>query len=212
MQPKIKICGMTREEDALFALENGADYIGMIFHPGSPRCVSPEKAHRIMDFLRSKGYPSPPAIGVFVNEDVYTVMDYATKLDLYAVQLHGNESPEYCKKISARVIKAIRVREPADLEAIHAYDAWAFLCDAYHPEKYGGTGKRIDASLVTPYVSRRRIFLAGGLRPENVSDALKTVMPFAVDVSSGVESAPGKKDHARIRGFIDAVKRCGLEE
>ncbi len=197
---------MTDGEDALCALEAGADFFGLIFYPRSPRFVTLERAEEILDFLRKKGYAEPPAIGVFVDEERVRVLEIARVLNLFAVQLHGAESSEYCSALPWRKIKAIRVKTPESLNAIGKYDVWAYLCDAYHPDMYGGTGKRIDASLIAPYVSRHRIFLAGGLTPENVFDALKQIRPFGVDVSSGVEVLPGKKDPEKVKAFIQAVK------
>ena len=206
MTIKVKICGITREEDALYALESGADYFGLVFYNKSPRYVPGERAKEIMDFLKTKGISSPPAIGVFVNEQIHTVRQYMDTLGLFAAQLHGEESPDYCNDLDYRIIKAFRVRDAADLRAMKDYNVWAYLCDAFHPELAGGTGKRIDASLLTPYIPEQRIFLAGGLSPENISSVLKTIRPFCVDVSTGVETLPGIKDPVKIRSFIAAVK------
>jgi len=206
MTIKVKICGITREEDALYALESGADCFGMIFYKKSPRYVPVERAKEIMDFLKAKGISAPPAIGVFVNEQIHLVREYMNTLGLFAVQLHGEESPEYCADLHCRIIKAFRVRDAGELRAITNYRVWAFLFDAFHPVLAGGTGKRIDASLLSPYIQEHRIFLAGGLSPENISSVLETISPFGVDVSTGVESLPGIKDPDKVRRFIAAVK------
>jgi phosphoribosylanthranilate isomerase len=204
--PKIKICGMTRKEDALCALKNGADYIGFIFYAKSPRFISLDKAKEIIDFLHDNGYKKPKAIGVFVNETVKNVQLVSEKLNLFAVQLHGMENPEFCSSLSCKIIKVFRVKNAETLESIDEFNSWAILCDAYHPEKYGGTGERIDTSILKPHIKNHRIFLAGGLSPDNISDALKLIRPFAVDVSSGVEVSPGIKDHEKIKKFIKTVK------
>ncbi len=206
MTVKVKICGITREEDALCALKSGADYIGMIFYQKSQRYVSRKRAKEIIDFLRTKGFSPPPVIGVFVNEEIHTVRQHMDTLGLFAAQLHGEESPEYCHDLARCTIKAFRIREAADLQAMKDYNVWACLCDAFDQELAGGTGKRIDARLVAPYIPEHRIFLAGGLSPENISSTLKILRPFGVDVSTGVEVLPGIKDPAKIRSFISRVK------
>ncbi|MBN1901874.1 phosphoribosylanthranilate isomerase [Candidatus Sumerlaeota bacterium] len=202
----VKICGITRVEDGICALENGADFIGMIFYPKSPRYAPPDRAIQILDAIREKGHPDLKAIGVFVDEDLKTVREYAEKMNLFAVQLHGDETPEYCDNINRPIIKAIRVKSPESLDIIGRYEAWAYLCDAFQPGIPGGTGKSIDASLLTPYIQSHRIFLAGGLSPENISGMLKIVKPYAVDVSTGVEISPGIKDPEKIKAFIRTVK------
>jgi len=204
---KIKICGMTNGGDALAALNAGADFIGFVFYPQSPRYVTLEQAVEIMNFLRRSGFPKPRAVGVFVNEKPETVVEYYRRLGLYAAQIHGDEPPDYFSRLApCRIIRTIRIKGAENLEALGRGDAWAWLCDAWHPEHYGGTGKRIDVALLAPYVSKHRIIIAGGLTPENVSEVIRVVNPYGVDVSSGVESAPGKKDHEKIRGFIRAVR------
>lgn len=203
----VKICGITKTEDALYALENGADFIGFIFYPKSPRFLSPDRAGDIVNALQEKGYNPPQAIGVFVDEDLNTVKQYSETLNLSAVQLHGNESPDYCSKISRPVIKAIRIKSPESLHIIGKYDVWAYLCDAFQPGVPGGTGKSIDASILCPYIKDHRIFLAGGLTPGNISGILEIIHPFAVDVSTGVEISPGIKDPKKVKAFIRAVKR-----
>jgi phosphoribosylanthranilate isomerase len=203
----VKICGITETKDALFALENRADFIGLNFYPKSPRFIPLDRAMDIVDTLKEKGYDPPPAIGIFVDEDLNTVKQYAEKLNLFAVQLHGSETPEYCAKIPHRIIKAIRVKSPESLRVIGGCDVWAYLCDAYQPGVPGGTGKSIDATILSPYIKDHRIFLAGGLTPGNISGILKNIKPFAVDVASGVEISPGIKSPEKVKTFIQAVKR-----
>ena len=209
MKTKIKICGVTRKEDALFALQAGADFIGMIFYEKSSRYIPKQKAREITNFLKEKGFNPPPAIGVFVNEKSAIVNQIAREAGLYRVQLHGEESPEYCGEIEIPYIKAFRVRSAESLSDVENYHPWAFLFDAWHPEKYGGTGKRIDPAMLASGLTRHRMFLAGGLNPENVTEALGIIQPFCVDVSSGVEISPGVKDHGKIESFIRRVKKAG---
>lgn len=197
---------MTNGEDALAALKAGADFIGMVFYPKSPRFVTPEQAEDIVRFVREQGFGDARFIGVFVNEEPEKVTGLVERLGLFAAQIHGDEPEEYFEKLgSCRYIRTIRVRGCESLAALGRGGEWAWLCDAYC-DQYGGAGKRIDAALLAPYVSKHRIFLAGGLTPENISDALTRIKPFGVDVSSGVESAPGKKSHHKIEAFIKSVK------
>jgi len=204
---KIKICGMTNGVDALAALNAGADFIGFVFYPHSPRYVTLEQAAEIVNFLRQNGFPEPQAVGVFVNEKPETVVEYYRRLRLFAAQIHGDEPPDYLSSLApCRIIRTIRIKNAKNLEMLGRGDVWAWLCDAWHPVRYGGTGKRVDVSLLAPYVSKHRIIIAGGLTPENVSEVIRAVNPYGVDVSSGVESAPGKKDYEKISAFIRAVR------
>lgn len=203
---KVKVCGITNAPDALHTLKCGADFFGMVFYPKSPRHVTMEKASRILEVLKEQGHSSPPAIGVFVNEKRERIIKIQASLGLFAVQLHGEESPLFCHELPCRVIKAIRVKNPDSMKEIDKYRVWAILCDAFDPRKRGGTGKRIDAAMLRPYVPHHTIFLAGGLDPGNVKEALRQIVPFAVDVSSGVERTPGRKDPDKVRAFIAAVK------
>jgi len=209
MSVKIKICGMTNGEDALAGLRAGADYIGMVFYPKSPRYVSPERAEHIVQLVQGQGFPDARFIGVFVNEPPKKAAGLVERLGLFAAQIHGDEPEEYFEHLgSCRFIRTIRVKSEECLSALgRGRAAWAWLCDAYS-EQYGGAGKKIDAAMLAPYVSRHRIFLAGGLTPENISDALKQIKPYGVDVSSGVEIAPGKKSHEKIMAFIKSVKEA----
>ena len=203
---KVKVCGITNLEDALSALAAGADALGFNFYTRSPRYIAPEDARRIISEL-------PPAavlcVGVFVNEDsAATVMRMAAESGVGAVQLHGDESPEYCAELSAhRVIKALRVGKDFAPERACEYGAESILLDAFRAHARGGTGETFDWAL-----ARRtrevvaQLYLAGGLTVENVADALAAVRPYAVDVCSGVELAPGRKDAARVRAFVAAVR------
>lgn len=203
---KVKICGITNLEDARAAVEAGADAIGFIFQPASKRYITPQDAGRIIVAMP----PFVMTVGVFVDETAEAVIETARIAGLGAVQLHGAETPEQCawlKGRGIRVIKAARVREAADIDALGAYDVSGFLLDAYSSECHGGSGLKCDWTLAASARAHNRpIILAGGLTPENVAEAVAAVGPYAVDVASGVESAPGRKDHEKVRRFISAAK------
>ncbi len=190
----VKICGITRLEDALLAEELGADAVGFIFAP-SPRQIDPFAAARIADDLHHVA-----KVGVFVNRSMSEIQEIRSLCHLDLVQLHGNESPKFCRSLGGTVIKALRVRDETSLAQIAAYDqVWKMLLDSYDPNKRGGTGKRINAELLRSQQDFSRIILAGGITPENVAELIGTFQPFGVDVSSGVENAPGIKDHDKLQ-------------
>ena len=201
---RVKICGITNLEDAVLAVKSGADAIGFVFYPSSKRYVSLEKAREISRDL-------PPfvfRVGVFVNESFESVLNTASFVGLNAVQLHGDESPEFCEKLNEKimVIKAVGISERADVERALEYGKFPVLLDTKVPG-YGGSGRTFNWSLVLPYRDRfRYLILSGGLNPENVEEAIEMVKPFAVDVSSGVEISPGKKDHKLVEEFIKKAK------
>jgi len=203
---RIKMCGVTDLEDARDAAMLGADAIGLNFFEGSPRSVTPERAVRIIESLP----PFVTAVGVFVNyEDPRALEDFAVSIRLDAVQLHGDETPDYCSIIdSVKVIKAVRVDEEFKVESLRNYRASAFLLDAYSPTEFGGTGRVFNWSQAAGANAFGRIILAGGLNPENVGSAIEELHPFAVDVSSGIETEPGKKDYDSMRRFVEAVQRA----
>ncbi|HHT9132702.1 MAG TPA: phosphoribosylanthranilate isomerase [Candidatus Tripitaka californicus] len=202
---KVKICGITSMTDARTAVELGTDALGFVFAP-SPRQISPNRARDIIKRLP----PFVTPVGVFVDEAIGRVLDVATYTGLKAVQLHGSETPGYVRDVMGQfwAIKAIRVRTRRDLTRLGRYEAHAFLLDSYVRERLGGTGKPFPWELAREARQLGTIILAGGLNPENVQTAIRTVRPYAVDVSSGVESSPGKKDRQLVREFIQAVK-CG---
>lgn len=202
---RVKICGITNWTDARCAVEAGADFLGFNFYPASPRYISPARAAKIVKRLPS----GVAAVGVFVNQREDRVIDVARRLKLDFVQLHGEETPTTVSKIAqyVPVIKALRVRKPFRLAQLQQFKcASAFLLDGFDPRARGGTGKTFDWTVARRAKRGRTIFLAGGLGPENAAEAKKSVAPYALDVCSGVESKPGKKDAARITAFIDAVK------
>jgi phosphoribosylanthranilate isomerase len=201
---KIKICGITNLADALLAAELGADALGFIFYPQSPRNVEPEAARAIIAQLP----PFVAAVGVFVDEAAATVRDLAARVGLDWVQLHGQESPEYCRGLGNKMIKGFRIRDEKSLRELEPYrDAvQAFLLDTYKPGQVGGTGEVFDWQLAREARKYGRIILAGGLSAENVAQAINIALPDAVDAASGTEARPGKKDPAKLRAFFKAVR------
>lgn len=199
---KVKICGITNLEDAIFACECGADLLGFIFYKKSPRYITPEKAYSIISKLPS----SVEKVGVFVNELPDTINMIVEIAGLTAVQLHGEEPPEWIKEIKSFVIKAIRVKEKKDIREIKRYNSIrVFLLDSF-TQSYGGSGKSFNWEIAKEAKKYGRIILSGGLTPENVAEAIRMVKPYGVDVSSGVERKPGKKDREKVREFIRAVR------
>lgn len=208
--PKIKICGITSSEDAALCYKLGVDYIGFIFFPKSPRNITPEKAAGIKSDLAVKGIIKWTPVGVFVNEQADTIFRIRDKCNLFGVQLHGSESPEFCSKIMAEgiyTIKCVNIKDEMSLVGIGEYNVDAFLFDTYKTGEHGGTGQTFNHDLIIPYTEKYRIFLAGGLSPENISGILNKVKPFAVDISSGVEKTKGVKDHQKITDFVSEVKK-----
>ncbi|HEX8149273.1 MAG TPA: phosphoribosylanthranilate isomerase [Pyrinomonadaceae bacterium] len=200
----VKVCGITNLEDALAALEAGADMLGFNFYARSPRYVSPPEALRIVERLPA----GVSCVGVFVNESAPAEVErIAREAGLGAVQLHGDEPPEYCRSLGGlTTIKALRVGADFDVESAAAYDTDAVLLDAYVPGARGGTGHTFDWALATLTRERvPRLFLAGGLNPDNAAAAVAAVRPYAVDVCSGVETSPGRKSPELMRRFVKAV-------
>src|SRR5579859_23268 len=204
---RVKICGVTNVEDALLACDLGADAIGLNFYGKSPRCISPFAASKIIQKLP----PFVAPVGVFVNWQAAPVTSLAKALGLAVAQLHGDEPPKLVGEIARKVsvIKALPVGKGSALPSFAKYrGANAFLLDAPHSGQYGGTGHTADWNLAKTAAKSHRILLAGGLTPENVAEAILTVNPYAVDVTSGVESKPGKKDPAKLRVFFEEVARA----
>ena len=205
---RIKICGVTRIEDALCAASAGADAIGLIFYPPSPRAVTIEQATSISDVLP----PFVSTVALFVNASVQEVEDVIRHLRPSILQFHGDEDAAFCTQFGVPFIKAGRVGEtmrPADLleYADEFKTARAVLLDTLARGLYGGSGESFDWKLI-PTEMRRRVLLSGGLHPENVSGAIQLIRPWAVDVSSGVEASKGVKDHAKIHKFIEEVRNA----
>ena len=205
---RIKICGITRIEDALCAASAGAEAIGLIFYAPSPRAVTIEQATSISDVLP----PFVSTVALFVNASVHEVDDVLRHLRPSILQFHGDEDAAFCTQFGVPFIKAIRVGEtmrPANLleYADEFKTARAVLLDTLAQGLYGGSGESFDWKLI-PTEMRRRVLLSGGLHPENVSGAIQLIRPWAVDVSSGVEASKGVKDHARIHKFIEEVRNA----
>ncbi len=207
---EIKFCGMTRLSDALVAAENGANALGFIFYPRSPRYLPPEKARELIRRLP----PEVIRVGVFVNEAVEKVKEIYHICGLDLVQLHGDENPDYCRRFPApMLIRAVSPRNGADLAVLNRYSCRAFLLDRREGTLYGGTGGISNWELGRRIRERFPLILAGGLNPENVMTAIENVLPHAVDINSGVESAPGIKDPEKIRAVLAAVRRYqGIRE
>ena len=200
---RIKICGITNLEDALLAAELGADALGFIFYPKSPRKVDAETARSIIAQLP----PFVAAVGVFVDEGAAVVQELAARVGLDWVQLHGQESPDYCRSLGRNVIKGFRIQDEDSLRQLADYQdaVQALLLDTYKKGQVGGTGEVFDWHLAREAKKFGRIILAGGLTSENVAQAIATVLPSAVDAASGTEAAPGKKDPAKLRAFFKAA-------
>lgn len=203
MSVQVKICGLTNAAEAQAAAAAGADLIGFMFYERSPRHVSLDRAAEIAGQLA----PSVVRVGVFVNPSRELVAEAIARCGLNLLQFHGEESPEFCTQFGLMTMKAFRVRDRESLKALPAYSTDAWLLDAFTPGQLGGTGERFNWDLAAEAGRLGRpIFLAGGLTPENVAEAVRRARPFGVDVSSGVESAPGRKDPAKVRAFIAAAK------
>lgn len=201
---RVKICGLTSVEDALAAVEAGADALGFMFYPRSPRFLTTADARRIIAALP----PFVARVGVFVDAPADEVQRHVGECGLDTVQLHGGESVEFCRNLAPlAVVKAFRVRGPESMGPLQAWQEFPWLLDSYVEGALGGTGRTFNWDLAAGAVMQgRRVILAGGLTPANVAEAVARVRPWAVDVSSGVESAPGRKDAAKVRAFIAAAK------
>lgn len=199
---RVKICGITNLADARAAVTAGADALGFVFYAGSPRAVTSQKVAAILRELP----PFVTSVGLFVNERRTVIEQTVKRCGLDRIQLHGDETVEDCRFEGRRVIKALRVKDATSLQNAAEFEVAALLLDAWSGEVYGGSGKSFDWDLLKNFAARHPVILAGGLTPENVQDAIRRVQPYAVDVSSGVESAPGKKDHDKVAEFIRQVR------
>ena len=211
MTVRVKICGITQCDDALLAEELGASAVGFVFYPPSPRSIAPESARIISESLG----PFIVRVGVFVDEDPSVVAETAAIAGLTAVQLHGSENTEYLLALRKEahglvsrlgIIKAFRVGPDFDPEELRHCPADAYLLDAFEKGRYGGTGKTFDWERVLPCLHYGKIILAGGLTADNITEALRIVKPWGVDVSSGVERMPGIKDHKKMKMFFKTIQ------
>ncbi|MBM3821656.1 MAG: phosphoribosylanthranilate isomerase [Verrucomicrobia bacterium] len=207
MRPRIKICGLTRPEDAKICSDLGVDAIGLMFYAGSKRHVTLEQACAVVSPLA----PFVARVGVFVNPAAGEVREAVARCGLSAVQLHGEETPEFCRQFAGlNIIKAFRVRDRTVLENLPHFQISAWLLDAHVEGAHGGTGARFDWDIAAEATALGKpVILAGGMNPDNVADAVRRVRPYGVDVSSGVESAPGLKDVRKIEAFLKAVSSAG---
>jgi phosphoribosylanthranilate isomerase len=209
--PRIKLCGITSLDDAQLAVEAGAWAIGTILWPSSPRACDPAEAARIAGALRRRVH----VCGVFVNAHLDEVTELVDALGLTMVQLHGDEGPAYCGEVArrtgAKIMKAAAVSTQADVRALEAFHTDFHLLDAHSPGLRGGTGETFDWELVRARHSSTPLVLSGGLRPDNVAEAIAAVRPFAVDTASGTEAAPGVKDPEKVAAFVEAVHGAAVE-
>lgn len=217
----VKVCGITNVEDARAAVDAGADMLGFNFYRPSPRFIEPETAREIIAAVRAEGRSEHARVimlGVFVNEPVGDVVRIAELNDLDGIQLHGDETTEYCRELKQHApqrfaVKVVHTNGTVDVPALRSYGADAFMLDAYDPKLRGGTGRTADWTLAREAAQKLpRLFLAGGLGPENVAEAIAAVRPYAVDACSALELSPGKKDHARVREFVAAVRAVKLPD
>jgi phosphoribosylanthranilate isomerase len=201
--PKVKICGITNYEDAAAAMDMGADILGFNFYSQSPRYIHPDKALQIIHQLPA----FVDTAGVFVNSTLEETREIASTCQLDWAQLHGDETPEFCRWLaydSVKTMKAIRVKDASALREIESYNTDAVVLDAYDPARYGGTGMTFNWKMLVSDMTRR-IFIAGGITPENALDAVRLGV-YGIDVCSGIESEPGKKDHARMKQLFDNIR------
>lgn len=202
LQIKVKICGMTQLKDALFAVEQGVDAVGFIFYKKSPRAVTMKTVREIITKLP----PLVDTVGVFVNESAERLNKVADYCGLDLVQLHGEESPAFCRKIHRRVIKAFRVKDLQSIKQLEKFPVSGFLLDTFSDDLHGGTGKTFDWNLALPAKKMGPVILAGGLTPRNILQAVRQVRPYGVDVCSGVEKSPGIKDLEKVRAFLKNIR------
>ena len=202
LQIKVKICGMTQLKDALFAVEQGVDAVGFIFYKKSPRAVTMKTVREIITKLP----PLVDTVGVFVNESAERLNKIADYCGLDLVQLHGEESPAFCRKIHRRVIKAFRVKDIQSIKQLEKFPVSGFLLDTFSDDLHGGTGKSFDWNLALPAKKMGPVVLAGGLTPRNILQAVRQVRPYGVDVCSGVEKSPGIKDLEKVRAFLKNIR------
>lgn len=200
---QVKICGITNTQDALIAAQCGAAALGFIFYPQSPRYIKPEEAKKIIRALPDKLIK----VGVFVNEKLQEIKRIKDFCALDMIQLHGDESPEYCRQFPASiVIKAIELKNHDAVNRALSYCVAALLVDTRHAGFYGGTGKKSNWELACRIKNKKPLILSGGLNAENIAEALKTVAPAALDINSGVELSPGKKDHKKLVHIFDIIR------
>ena len=203
---KIKICGITNKIDAIRAAERGVEMLGFVFYKESKRYVEPMTVEDIVNELP----PSMGKVGVFVDEEIKKVNKAAENASLNILQFHGDETPEYCASFRGRykVIKAFRLKDIKDLKRINDYDVDFYLFDTYKSDSIGGTGETFDWKILKDFEVLKPVILSGGLNPENVSRAIKEIVPYGVDVSTGVEASPGRKSAELMKRFVEKVRKA----
>jgi phosphoribosylanthranilate isomerase len=200
---EVKICGITNQEDASFAANCGAAALGFIFYPLSPRYIKPANAEQITGGLPDKTV----RVGVFVNADPEEINKIVERCGLDMIQLHGDESPDYCSQFPASmVIKAIELKNEQDLNNALNYNVTALLIDCRHAGLYGGTGRKANWDLACRIKNTKPLILSGGLKKDNIVEALRSVAPAALDINSGVETSPGRKDHEKLARIFDIIR------
>ncbi|MDD5434370.1 MAG: phosphoribosylanthranilate isomerase [Nitrospira sp.] len=200
---KVKICGITNLDDAMAAAEAGADALGFVFYPESPRYIEPGKARDII----SKLPVFVSTVGVFVDENHDMIRRILRESGIQILQFHGEESPFLCTRFREKVIKAIVIKDSESINSMMMYSVDSFLLDTHDKDKKGGTGKTFNWEFANMAKEHGRVILSGGLQPANVREAIEMVHPYGVDVSSGVEITPGKKDHDKVAEFIREVRK-----
>ncbi len=205
----VKICGITNIGDAYWAAEFGADALGFILYPKSQRYIAPERAKEIIQKIPG----SIGKVGVFVNQEIQAVKEIVSFCGLRLIQLHGDESPEYCSQFpGSTLIKTISVCTEEEVQALENYPVKAILVDTHEPGRYGGTGKKSDWALALKVKETHPLILAGGLNKENIKSAIEAVRPYAVDINSGVETLPGRKDPYKIREIMEIIRATDKDE
>lgn len=199
---RVKICGITTIEDALFCIAEGVCALGFNFYLKSPRYIDPLKANEIIRQLP----PFVSAVGLFVNEDINSVENIIKLSGIDTVQFHGDETADYCRHFKGiRIIKAFRIKKKDDMKIIFGYDVNGYLLDSYHPRLYGGTGLAFSWDILKSLSNKDRIIVAGGIKPDNVANLLQNVTPYGIDICSGVEKKPGLKDKTKIKEMMKIV-------
>ena len=205
----VKICGITNIRDAKYAVESGADALGFVFYTNSRRAIMPERAKEIIQKIPG----SISRVGVFVNEEIGTVKEIVSFCGLHLIQLHGDESPQYCGEFPmSSLIKTVSHWADEEIKKLEDYCVKAILVDAHDPGHYGGTGKNSDWALALKVKKIHPLILAGGLNRENIKKAIETVGPHGVDINSGVEASPGKKDPYKIREIVEIIRETDKDE
>ncbi|MFQ5754013.1 MAG: phosphoribosylanthranilate isomerase [bacterium] len=200
---KVKICGITNLEDALMVCESGADALGFIFYQKSPRYINPAAARAMMQSLP----PFITKVGVFVNMSISDLHEICEKVPLNVIQLHGDETPEYCQQITLPCLKVFRVNDGFHVQQLTEYQTAGFLLDTFSHDHYGGTGETFDWNVAKEAKKIGKIVLSGGLHAGNILQAVNLVQPYAVDVCSGVESYPGKKDAMKVKALFEEIRK-----